>query len=727
MVNIDNKCSIQYNTLNMKTIIQKKQVTFFIIALFCFGNVLIKAQVSIDYKKLPEIQVEINTYEVSSPIHPYTYGMFTELLANIFDHGLWAEMISDRKFFYPIDTFSVYRPENTRRFHDKWKPVTGSDIVSLGKKASIAGRPDFVEMDTKDAFVGKHSPKIKLGQANYVGIQQDGLMVKSNNSYTGYIYLAGKNARVSVTLIWGNERLTKTIIVDKETFHKVDLLYEVGKVGGSATLQIVGEGDGYFKVGAVSLMPANNVKGFRKDLVDLLKQLNSGIYRWPGGNMLAGYEWRDGIGDRDKRSPKYDYAWNALEDNDVGSHEFMDLCELLGIDPYFVVNIGFGDAFSAAQWVEYMNGDKKTEMGRLRAKNGHPEPYNVKWWGVGNEMYGQWQLGHMSIDHYILKHNYFVEAMKKVDPTIKIIGCGANPFETSTTARHNKYPLPYKLPYAYGSDGDWSGKLLEQTPHTMDYLAEHLYPFTDHAFNADSQKFIPVDDPIVDQARRIPNRIKAIADSWEIYEERIPDIKKYNIAFAVDEWTGGGRSRPFLRTLCAAEGIHEIFRHSDIITMGGYTAVTSCVRYNDTASCYSAVGLLFKLYREHLGTLPVAVIGNIPQKPVKGTVGVDKPEVSSGSETYPLDIFAAKSKDGKKLTVTVVNPTEVQQSFEYSIIGMKPAREIKKNTIKAADLDTGNKPGEEPKIIIESSSVKQKGNKLQVKPLSITLYQFSNE
>ena len=120
--------------------------------------------------------------------------------------------------------------------------------------------------------------------------------------------------------------------------------------------EITGTGSGNFHIGTVSLMPADNVQGFRPDTIALLKQLHSGMWRLPGGNFLSDWSWYDGVGDIDKRPPTFDYAWNAMQSNDVGMDEFMTLCKLIGVEPYVTVNAGFGDAHSAAEEVEYMNG-----------------------------------------------------------------------------------------------------------------------------------------------------------------------------------------------------------------------------------------------------------------------------------------------------------------------------------------------------------------------------------
>ncbi|MBN2213645.1 MAG: hypothetical protein JW723_05320 [Bacteroidales bacterium] len=660
-----------------------------------------------------EITATVDATKVGESIHRYVYGMFTELLGNIFEHGLWAEMLSDRKFFYTVDTSSKLSPINTRWFQNRWRPVGGIDVVA---------------MDREHPYAGEHSPLIKLSGSTVYGVQQSGLVLRAGRSYTGRVILSGDaGAIIKVSLVWGpanDDRQVIQIPPLTEDYLKYPFIFTAGADAENGRLEITGTGSGSFRIGAVSLMPADNIQGFRSDLVALLRELNSGIYRWPGGNMLAGYDWRDGIGDIDRRPPRYDYAWNAVESNDVGTEEFLVLCDLLSIDPYICVNIGFGDAFSAARWVEYVNGSEDTPMGRIRAFNGHPEPYSVEWWGIGNEMYGQWQLGHMSVEHYILKHNMFAQALLDVDPNIKLIASGATPFETSTTARHHRKPLPDKLPYKYGSREDWSYQLLANSSDYIDFLAEHLYPVTSQAFDADSQKFVDVDDPLVDQVRRVPNRVKAVAESWDEYLKRIPGLKDKNITFAIDEWTGGGRGSPFMRTLCAAEGLHEIFRHSGIITMGGYTAVTSCVRWNVNDACYSSVGLLFKLYRHHFGTLPLEVTGNSPQKPVKGTVGVDKPAVSSGSDTYPLDVVAALTGDHKKVTVAIVNPTGTAQIMKLYFKGTQFKNTAKQYTISAPDLNTRNNPGEKPAIEIREAELKKVPEKIEVIPLSINLFEL---
>lgn len=125
------------------------------------------------------------------------------------------------------------------------------------------------------------------------------------------------------------------------------------------------------------------------------------------------------------RPPIFDPVWHALQPNDVGTDEFLTLCKLLGVDPYITVNAGFGDAWSARQLVEYTNAAATTPMGRWRAQNGHPAPYNIKLWGIGNEPWGDYRMGAMALPQYEIKHDLFAKATKKVDPTPTLIAAGA--------------------------------------------------------------------------------------------------------------------------------------------------------------------------------------------------------------------------------------------------------------------------------------------------------------
>src|SRR5271165_588720 len=132
--------------------------------------------------------------------------------------------------------------------------------------------------------------------------------------------------------------------------------------------------------------PLSDSDGFRKDVMEAVKGLGVSILRWPGGNFVSGYNWKDGVGPRDLRPPRPDHAWGALETNRFGTDEFLTFCQRIGTQPYLCINAGLGSVDDARQWVEYCNEKRDTYWARQRRKNGHDQPWDVKYWGLGNEI-----------------------------------------------------------------------------------------------------------------------------------------------------------------------------------------------------------------------------------------------------------------------------------------------------------------------------------------------------
>jgi alpha-N-arabinofuranosidase len=579
-------------------------------------------------------------------------------------------------------------------------------------------------------------------------------VLKGGRAYSGRVILAGSpGARVAVSLVWGPnpaDRQTVTVPPLTATFAKVPLSFTARGDTTDGHLEIVGTGTGSFRIGAVSVMPADNVAGFKAATLRYLKELGVEIARWPGGNFVSAYDWRDGIGDRDRRPPRRELAWNGMESNDMGIDDFMTFCRLVGAEPYLAVNSGLGDAHSAAEEVEYVNGQATSRLGALRAANGHPAPYGVKIWGVGNEMYGPWQWGHMSSTQYPDKHNLMVKAMRKVDPTIKVIASGATPEEASWCYIENrqfstfegriKEDLP--LPFAFGSREDWTGALLKTSADQIDFLGEHFYGYPNLVIDAAKEQFVASDEPLELKVRRLSNRVQFKFEAWDEYVKQMPDLKDKDIKFAFDEWSprnrsvGGGPApalHPMLNPLTNALVYHEFFRHSDkvglAVATGGMGGVAS-----DAVG--DAIGLrmegqVMKVLHDHFaGALPVAVSGNSPQRPTKGTVGIDTSAKPSGSPTFPLDVFAALSADRKTLSISVINPTEVAQDCDLTLTGIQAAGPVKVAQLTAplgpapAPAAPGMGRFGGPPATVAQSTLPQAPGRITVPPTSITVYGF---
>ena len=598
-------------------------------------------------------EAAIDTTKTMAPISKYIYGQFIEHLGRCIYQGIWAEMLEDRKFYYPVGGKE-----------SAWK---------------IVGESRNVRMNPILPHVGVHAPEIRLkGNGEAGGIYQDNLAVIRGKSYVGRVVLAADPGAlpIQVSLAWGSgagERQTLSLSELGNDYRTVPVSFEAEGTSENARLEITSKGSEAFRIGTVSIMPADNIEGFRPEVLKLLKELDSPVYRWPGGNFVSGYNWKDGLGDPDRRPPRKNPAWQGIEHNDVGIHEFLNFCRIIGTDPYISVNSGQGSETMAAEEVEYVNGAVDTAMGKWRAQNGHPQPWDVKFWSIGNEMYGNWQLGHMPLQDYTKKHNRFARAMRAKDPTIKLI--------------------------AVGAVGTWSEGMLAECSDAMDYMSEHFYCG---------------DLPgLLSHISQIPREVRQIAEAHRKYRTTIPALKGKDIRIALDEWNfwygtdlyGEIGVRYFLKDgLGIAEGLHEYFRQSDIIYMANYAQtvnVIGAIKTTKTAAEFETTGLVLKLYRAHYGTIPVKVSG--------------APE--------PLDVAAAWKEGKKVLTVAVVNPTKATQTLPLSFKGIGVPKSAKLYLITGSNEMVYNEPGKEPAVTIQETSNAPFGGKLMLPPLSVSLYE----
>ena len=194
--------------------------------------------------------------------------------------------------------------------------------------------------------------------------------------------------------------------------------------GEPCCLALVFEGPATVWLDHTELFPADHMNGLDPDVVRLLKELDVSVLRFPGGNFVSGYHWRDGIGPREKRVAMRNPAWPGVEWNHFGTDEWMAFADAIGAEPMICVNSGNGTAEEAADWVRYCNGPADGPIGKLRAANGHREPYNVRYWEVGNELWGDWQIGHCTPEEYAKRYDAFSKAMLDADPDILLIANG---------------------------------------------------------------------------------------------------------------------------------------------------------------------------------------------------------------------------------------------------------------------------------------------------------------
>lgn len=666
------------------------------------------------------VQATIDVSKTGAPISKYIYGQFLEHGGSIVNEGVWAEMLEDRKFYNPITSKPAPEPEvpawRRRGPLRRWIPIGGDE---------------WVTMDESAPYAGDHSPKVKLDATEPHGFAQSGLAVRKGKAYTGRIVLAGDTGvAVRVTLVWGKdavERQTVVIPSLQSTYKKFPLHFEAKGDSNEARLEIVGTGKGAMHVGAVSLMPANNVEGFRAEVVAALKQLDSGVYRFPGGNFVSAHEWRYAVGDRDKRPPIYDPVWRAVQPNDVGTDEFLTLCRLLGVDAYITVNAGFGDAWSAKELVEYVNGDATTPMGKWRAANGHAEPYHVRLWGIGNEPWGDYQMGAMSVEQFELKHNLFAKEMRKADPTIKLIAAGAMP-DVMTGANQSKR-IGGKFVPDYLSPADWSGHMLVHCLDNIDMLSEHYYSTSDMHTDLKLEKKVNIGPQSLIEWERAPaTQVRVKYEHYQEYLKRIPGLKAKPVPIAIDEWAYIGGGRDSYKVVPAyAWAFHEMFRHSELFQLGAFTFATAMLSENRTEATLNPTGLLFKLYREHFGVIPVEVTGDSPQPKPSFPAGGDQPSVNPGSDTYPLDVSAALTEDRKTITIAVINPSDSEQALKIGAKNARLSSEGRLWRMAPSSVDATVTLGQKPGVEVQEQKLMSMPDVVVLPPFSVSIYSYPIE
>ncbi len=679
------------------------------------------------------LSVSINTAQTSDAVTKYEFGQFIEHIAKTMYSSLWAEMIDDRKFFFPITS---KEPEQDRRgFGGQTRRWTSVGL-------------DQIEMDKKAPFVGDQSPVIQLEAKTPHGIRQTGLGVVKGKQYTGRIYLKGTpGAKVIVTLIWGdgaNDKQTVSITPLSAKYKKYPLAFTAKGDTQDAIIEVSGTGSGSFHIGAISLMPSDNIQGFRPDTIALLHKIPMGFWRY-GGNYTSNLIWYHIVGDIDKRPPDWDYAWNAMQPNDLGLDEFMTLCKLINVEPYISVNAGLGDSHSAAEEVEYMNGAATTSMGAQRAKNGHPAPYHVKFWNIGNEPWGSWQIGRTDLKYFMMKHNEFAKAMREADPSITLIASGMM-LQDDNVPNDQRSKYVGNLGPLYGGDHDWTGGFMRETKGNFDIMAEHWYAQGGHHWDQEKARNLPVDKPSDDafvkvdmtpleSARYAADTVRLKAEEWQGYEQRFPWIVN-KVKLSIDEYAYFGGGAPgegvFGRTtmkqaLAYAMILNEMMRYTNFLTMGAQTTGVSLIDFNKTASTMNALGLLYQMYGEHfVGAIPVELTGNSPQPAEKYPAGgPDTPAKSSGSPTYPLDVFAALSADRKSLVVSVANATDAEQKFDLNVAGSKLAGASKAWQMTGPSLTAYNHVGDPAQITVKETSLASAPSSITVPPYSVSVYQLA--
>jgi alpha-L-arabinofuranosidase len=309
--------------------------------------------------------------------------------------------------------------------------------------------------------------------------------------------------------------------------------------------------------------PHADTRGLRKDVMAALRELNFRSVRYPGGNFLSGYRWLDGVGPQEQRPRRRDLAWKSIETNQFGTNEFMEFCKSMNTEPMFGVNMGTGTVQDAANLVEYCNAPVGTQYADLRASHGYPEPHGVKYWCLGNEMDGPWQLGHLEAAEYGKKAREAAKMMRHHDPSIKLVLCGSSNSDMPT------YP-------------EWDRVALETCWDQVDYHSMHYYAINHDndtnsylALSSELENFVDTLTGVlryVKAKRRSKHDVHLSWDEWNVwYKDRsgnghwteAPHISEevYNLedALVVAQWMNVFlRKSDVVKIACLAQIVNTI-------------------------------------------------------------------------------------------------------------------------------------------------------------------------
>jgi alpha-N-arabinofuranosidase len=383
----------------------------------------------------------------------------------------------------------------------------------------------------------------------------------------------------------------------------------------------------------------------------------------------------------------------------VGIDEFIAFCREVGAEPVIAANTGFGDDYSAAQEVEYVNGAADTLGGSWRVKNGHAEPFGVKYWCVGNEMFGNWQLGYMSIRHYVQKHNRVVTAMRRVDPSLSFIGVGDLGTITSGGGRGGGRGGRGRR--GGGAVRNWSQEMLEGSGDMMHLISEHFYSGTRM-------------DNIPRHVDQIVGNIRRKAEGHRRLQLRQQNADVHLIPIAMDEWNYWFNPYVYGELGCVyqlrdalgiAAGLHEYFRNSDIIQMAHYAQtvnVIGCIKTTKTDAFFDATALPLLLYRREFGTLPLAV-------------------TTTNKELLAIDVSAARTADGTAVTIGAVNPNGEAQKVRLKLASLNLADQATVWRIAGDDPKAFNTVENKPVTIKEEKNVAF-GDEITLPPYSVNVY-----
>ena len=471
--------------------------------------------------------------------------------------------------------------------------------------------------------------------------------------------------------------------------------------------------------------PQFDKHGLRDDVRTALERMNLTNIRFPGGNFASGYRWMDGIGPREQRPTRHDLAWNSIVPNQYGTNEFIRLCRVMHIEPYICVNCGDGDMREAADWVEYCNGTRDTDLVKLRRKHGFEEPHKVKYWSIGNEVDGPWQIGYKTPQEYARAFTEFGKVMKWTDPDIKLIA--------SAVCFWGHVPLPPKFLDQKSEVVERAQLILEQGGNLVDYMAVHQYchPYEDDpfetymAFGESFNEHLSAYEGLIQSVcleRSIKHNIYITVDEWGIM--RLPAGRRDCSEGLVPQGqkrTSGLNQHNLEDALVTALHLNAFIRHSRSVRMANFPPMPMSLGINSMRPegpiLLQTTFYPFELYNHTCGQLALDVLwyGDTFS-------GIYKDRTYSGIRT--LNVAATLDERLKQVVVYVVNQSKTDtMETTVSLTSGEFAGHVQISVINGPDVKIGNTDEKPNQVQTKKSDLVVSGKSFSYafEPRSITV------
>lgn len=452
--------------------------------------------------------------------------------------------------------------------------------------------------------------------------------------------------------------------------------------------------------------PFADERGFRRDVLQALRELAPTIIRYPGGNFLSGYHWMDGIGPKEQRPRRRELAWKSIETNQFGVDEFIEYCRELDTQPMLGVNLGTGTLDEAGALVEYCNAPQGTYYADLRARYGHPEPFGVKVWCLGNEMDGPWQIGHLEAHEYARKALETAKIMKWQDSSIRLVLCG------SSSAHMPTFP-------------EWDRVALEECWEQVDYLSLHQYVGNYHQ---DTQNYLGLTRLFEYHLQTLEGTLRYVKAKRRSKHDVFLSWDEWNVWYKAQEMDGRWTEAPHLieevynleDALVVALWMNVFLRFSHVLKiacMAQLVNIIAPILTRTDGLVRQTIYYPFQLFRRYASGKALDVLVHSPQV-----------ETREYGEVPLVDVSGSYDEESGRTALFLVNRSlNEAETVTLNFTGWTPGASARVISLAGSDPKLAN-TFENPYVVAPQDagtlSVQDGTATLRLPPLSFTVIAF---